>query len=93
MSADEPDLAPVTVRYWASVRAAAGRAQDTVPAGTLSQVIASVRKVHEADQRFASVVSICAVLVGSEPVGTRDPDQVVVAPGDTVELLPPFAGG
>jgi sulfur-carrier protein len=33
------------------------------------------------------------VLVGERPVGGRDPSAVVVRPGETVELLPPFAGG
>ncbi len=39
------------------------------------------------------VVGVCSVLVGDQPVGSRDPEAVVVRPGDVVELLPPFAGG
>ena len=27
------------------------------------------------------------------PVGSRDPAEISMAPGDTVEFLPPFAGG
>jgi hypothetical protein len=33
------------------------------------------------------------VLVGDRPVRSQDPGTVVVAPGEVVELLPPFAGG
>jgi hypothetical protein len=36
---------------------------------------------------------VCSVLVGDRPVGAHDPDSVEVLPGETVELLPPFAGG
>jgi molybdopterin converting factor small subunit len=39
------------------------------------------------------VLSACSVLVGDEPVGTRSDDDVEVHPGDSVEFLPPFAGG
>jgi len=39
------------------------------------------------------VLEICSVLVGDRPVATEDPDTVTVEPGQTVEFLPPFAGG
>jgi len=39
------------------------------------------------------VLEVCSVLVGDRPVASRDPDSVVVEPGETVEFLPPFAGG
>ena len=38
-------------------------------------------------------VGVCSVLVGDRPVGAHDPALVEVRAGDTVELLPPFAGG
>jgi molybdopterin converting factor small subunit len=83
----------VTVRYWAGARAAAGVAEDVfeVPGPvTLAEV---VRRVLGARPAVARVVGVCSVLVGDQPVGGRDPDDVVVEPGSTVELLPPFAGG
>lgn len=83
----------VTVRYWAAARAAAGRAQDEVPAGTLTEVLAAVRALHGDRPRLAQVLSVCSVLVGEDPVGSRDRDQVAVPPGTSVEILPPFAGG
>ncbi len=93
-----PDHVPptvVTVRYWAAVRAAAGVDADEVPVTgdvTLETVLAETRRRHD-DQRFRDVLSTCSVLVGERPVGGHDPVTVVVRPGETVELLPPFAGG
>ncbi len=85
----------VTVRYWAGARAAAGTAEDVfdVDAGvSLAQLVAQVLERHPGE-RMARTVAVCSVLVGDQPVGSRDPATVVVAPGSVVELLPPFAGG
>lgn len=89
----DDQTATVTVRYWAAARAAAGRAQDEVPAGTLNQVLAAVRALHVERPRVAEVLSVCSVLVGEDPVGSRDRDLLEVPPGTSVEILPPFAGG
>lgn len=85
--------ASVTVRYWAAARAAAGREADQVPAATLDEALRAVLALHEGNRRFADVVGICSILVGSAPVSTQDPSAVELQPGDVVELLPPFAGG
>ena len=85
--------ASVTVRYWAAARAAAGREADQVPAGSLDEALRAVLALHEGNRRFADVVRICSILVGSAPVSTQDPAAVELHPGDVVELLPPFAGG
>ena len=39
------------------------------------------------------VLEVCSVLVGDRPAGAADRTAVRVAPGATVEFLPPFAGG
>jgi sulfur-carrier protein len=83
----------VTVRYWAAARAAAGRESDEVAARTLAEALAAVRALHEGNARFADVVGVCSVLVGSAPVSSQDPETVSLSSGDVVELLPPFAGG
>lgn len=83
----------VTVRYWASARAAAGRESDRVRAGTLAEVMEQVHRLHAGNTRFTRVAEVCSVLVGESPVGGADPSDVAVPPGSTVELLPPFAGG
>jgi len=98
---DRPDrsVSPegsVTVRYWAAARAAAGVESDQVavsPGTSLADVLAAVRTLHADRTRLAEVLSVCSVLVGDRPVGSREPGDVTLAPGDTVELLPPFAGG
>ena len=50
-------------------------------------------RIVELVDRFPDLIKICSVLVGERPAGTRSPEQVPVRPGDTVEFLPPFAGG
>jgi molybdopterin converting factor small subunit len=86
----------VTVRYWAAARAAAGVESDEVPlaeGATLADVLVAVRALHPDRPRLAEVLAVCSVLVGDRPVGSRPPARIALAPGDTVELLPPFAGG
>jgi sulfur-carrier protein len=86
----------VVVRYWAAARAAAGVEQDVVDLDgetTLAAVLEDVRQRHVDRPKFKDVVTICSILIGDRPVGNAEPDHVAVRPGDTVELLPPFAGG
>ena len=84
------------VRYWAGARAAAGVQSDRVPVGegtTVADVLDAVLGLHADRPRLADVLSVCSVLIGDKPLGAAEPAQVSVSPGDTVELLPPFAGG
>jgi molybdopterin converting factor small subunit len=90
------DRLPVTVRYWAGARAAAGVEYDELAVGdsaSLRQLLDEVLALHADRPRLADVVQVCSVLIGDRPVGGSDPADVVVRPGDVVELLPPFAGG
>ena len=80
----------VTVRYWASARAAAGTSEEIVPwerPATLGELLAHIGSGRGPD--FARVLGACSVLVGD----TRGTEATSVEPGATVELLPPFAGG
>ena len=84
----------VTVRYWASARAAAGVSSDEVEVSgpvTLAEVRRRAVALHPG--RLEAVLGVCSALVGDQPVGSRDPATVEVRPGDSVEFLPPFAGG
>lgn len=86
----------VTMRYWASIRAAAGTDSDLLDVHgsvTLADLLGRVRSAHSDSSRFAEVLSCCAMMVGDRPVTTGDPAEVIVQPGSTVEFLPPFAGG
>jgi molybdopterin converting factor small subunit len=86
----------ITVRYWAAARAAAGVDSDVLPAAegtTLADALVAVRTLHADRPRLSDVVAVCSVLVGDRPVGSADPTGVQLHAGDTVELLPPFAGG
>jgi molybdopterin converting factor small subunit len=95
MSTGRP-VGTIVVRYWAAARAAAGVESDMIEVGdgtTLAAVLQAVRELHADRPRLRDVVSVCSVLVGDRPVGSADPHDVPLRPGDTIELLPPFAGG
>ncbi len=81
------------MHYWASARAAAGMAEEQVPAGTLAQLLEEISRRHRDRDRFDDVISTCSILVGDTPVGAREPATITLYAGDTVEFLPPFAGG
>jgi sulfur-carrier protein len=85
----------IRVRYWAAARAAAGVSSDDLPV-TSPTSLSELRRLAVAlhpGTRLAEVLSACSTLVGDQPVGTADPDAYLVAPGASVEFLPPFAGG
>lgn len=87
--------APITVRYWASARSAAGVESDALPVTgplTLADVVRRAVALHPGS-RLPGVLEVCSVLVGDRPVASLAPESVVVEPGQTVEFLPPFAGG
>jgi molybdopterin converting factor small subunit len=91
----EGETAPVIVHYWASARAAAGVASDTLAVEgplSLADVVRRAAALHPGT-RLPGVLEACSVLVGDQPVKSRDPAEVVVPPGQTVEFLPPYAGG
>jgi len=89
------ETAPITVRYWASARAAAGVESDDLSVTgplALTEVVRRAAALHPGT-RLPGVLEACSVLVGDQPVKSRDPETVLVRPGQTVEFLPPFAGG
>ena len=93
---EKPTSGTVLVRYWAAARAAAGVDSDTVEVGsgtTLAAVLKQVRDLRADRPKLPDVIGVCSILVGDRPVGATDPDDVQLRPGDTIELLPPFAGG
>jgi molybdopterin converting factor small subunit len=84
------------LRYWASARAAAGAAEDVVESEapvSLAALRAHAKQLHAGSSRFPAVLDTCSVLIGDRPVASEEPEDVLVEPGQTVEFLPPFAGG
>lgn len=82
----------VRVRYWAAARAAAGVAEEHVVGAELGSVLAAVRRAHPGPA-FERLLAACSLLVDGVPLGHRDPAEVPLTPGTTVEVLPPYAGG
>jgi molybdopterin synthase sulfur carrier subunit len=85
-----------TLRFFAAARAAVGRDEQVVevPDGesaTIGRLLTEVRPVEgtsAADWR--DVLLRCSFLV--DGLTTRDREQIV-ADGDVVDVMPPFAGG
>jgi sulfur-carrier protein len=85
----------ITVRYWAAARQAAGTPADTLAVDgplTLDDVVRRAVELHP-EGRLAEVLKVCSTLVGDRPTSSQSPGLVEVQPGETVEFLPPFAGG
>jgi molybdopterin converting factor small subunit len=78
---------PVTVRYWAAARAAAGVDADEVSGcATVGEAVAAVTTRRPGLEPVASVSSL---LLDGRPAAREHP----LRPGAVLEVLPPFAGG
>ena len=80
----------VTVRYFAAARAAAGNDEETIrlqPGSTVADLVALLRA---RDQNLAKVLLRCSFLC--DGVAVRD-ETVTLSDAQTVDVLPPFAGG
>ena len=79
---------PVTVRYFAGARAAAGVDTESRDAGTLADLVEQI--VGDHGERLERVLTACSFLVD----GTQTRDRAVaLGPDAVVDVLPPFAGG
>ena len=78
----------VTVRYWAGARAAAGRAEESVDARTVGELLAAIG-VRPA---LARVLGASSLLVDGTAVRREDTAHLLPG-GAVVDVLPPFAGG
>lgn len=80
----------LTVRYFAAARAAAGTETETLnmPAGTT--VDGLVQQLSGRGSELARVLSRCSFLIDGVAVRTRDEGLIT---NQTVDVLPPFAGG
>ncbi|HTX83800.1 MAG TPA: MoaD/ThiS family protein [Streptosporangiaceae bacterium] len=85
-------MAVVTMRYWAAAKEAAGVAEHELTADTLAAALAEGAARAEGGQ-LSAVLARSSFLIDGNPVGRRAADTVLLADGNVIEVLPPFAGG
>ncbi|TFD20114.1 MoaD/ThiS family protein [Cryobacterium sp. TMS1-13-1] len=77
-----------TLRFFAGAAEAAQTETATLDAGTIGELRAELGERY--GNEFVRVLGLCSLLVN----GARAADDTVaLAPTDTVDVLPPFAGG
>jgi molybdopterin synthase sulfur carrier subunit len=80
----------VTVRYFAAARAAAGHDEEIVAMPSGATVTDLVAELRGRDQKLAVVLDRCSFLC--DGVAVRDAARSLETK-QTVDVLPPFAGG
>ncbi|WP_232374826.1 MoaD/ThiS family protein [Mycolicibacterium mengxianglii] len=80
----------IRVRYFAAARAAAGAEEEVVHLSAGSTLADLVATLSGRGLELDRVLQRCSYLCDSFAV--RDP-QTVIESGQTVDVLPPFAGG
>ena len=86
----EADGIQLTVRYFAAARAAAGAESETVVVRPGTTVAELVERLAVKGSRLATVLSRCSYLC--DGIAVRDETKALQS-GDTLDVLPPFAGG
>jgi len=76
----------VTIRYWASARAAAGCDSERLVGHRVGDVLEAAAAAHTG---LGVVLRVCTVLLDGRQVTASEP----LSEGATIEVLPPFAGG
>lgn len=78
----------IRVRFFAAAREAFGTKETTAAAATIDELISTLTK--DAGPEATTVISRSSFLVNA--IAATDP-QTPLSEGDTVDVLPPFAGG
>lgn len=86
----EADGIAVKVRYFAAARAAAGAHDETVVLRPGTSVAELVERLALRGTRLASVLRRCSYLC--DGIAVRD-ETTPLQRGNTIDVLPPFAGG
>jgi sulfur-carrier protein len=84
------EVIPVTVRYFAAARAAAGSDAEQLSVRSGASVGELVDGLGGRNRELARVLLKCSFLC--DGLAVRDKAQPLQA-GDTIDVLPPFAGG
>ena len=80
----------VTVRYFGAARGAAGVESETVTSDADTSLAELAQQLAERNGRLAAVLARCSYLC--DGVAVRD-TAARVQTGQTIDVLPPFAGG
>jgi molybdopterin synthase sulfur carrier subunit len=80
----------ITIRYFAAARAAAGAESETVILRPGSTVAELVERLAVPGTRLATVLNRCSYLC--DGIAVRD-ETTALRGGNTIDVLPPFAGG
>ena len=78
--------ADVTIRYWASARAAAGCDIESLTGHRVGDVLEAAAAAHPG---LGAVLEVSTILLDGVAVTASQP----LSEGSTLEVLPPFAGG
>jgi sulfur-carrier protein len=92
-ASDEPAGIPITVRYFAAARAAAGAESETVTVRHGATVAELVDGLAGRNTRLATVLSRCSYLCDGIAVRDDAATSRRLRAGETIDVLPPFAGG
>ena len=88
----------VTIRYWASARAAAGRDSDCFAGRYVGDVLEAAAAAHTG---LGAILEVSTILMDGRPMTAAEP-LPASSPGSpsegtaqetTLEVLPPFTGG
>jgi molybdopterin converting factor small subunit len=90
---EEPAGIPVTVRYFAAARAAAGIESETVTVPPGATVAELVDGLAGRDKQLATVLRRCSYLCDGIAVRGDAMISRRLRCGETIDVLPPFAGG
>ena len=88
-SANRAD-ADVTIRYWASARAAAGCESERFAGYRVGDVLEAAAAAHTG---LGVVLAVSTILLDGRPVTAAEPLPEPTSQGTILEVLPPFAGG
>lgn len=84
------DTIAVTIRYFAAAAAAAGVDTETLDLAKGTPIAALVRQLGDRDAELERVLMRCSYLL--DGVAVRDTGKRLSTP-QTLDVLPPFAGG
>jgi molybdopterin synthase sulfur carrier subunit len=90
MIAEPSDPVDIVVRFFAAARAAAGSDSEQLNVRAGATVGELVDSLGGRSEKLGRVLTRCSFLCDS--VAVRDRAQLLRA-GDTIDVLPPFAGG